>query len=161
MTETSASTSRIKAIGKLGQQIWLDNLSRELISTGTRAAWIRDDGIQGATSNPSIFYNAIRSDAAYQASLPALRQSLSDPEARFEALVLPDVQHACVKIPATEPGIAALEEVIFAGINVNVTPTAPTAKRACRSATASKRPRPRWPSWRAMILNSIQLVTTC
>ena len=95
MTDTTASTSRIKAIGELGQQIWLDNLSRELISSGALAAWIADDGIQGVTSNPSIFYNAIRSDAAYQAALPALRTAYTDPEARFEALVLPDVQRAC------------------------------------------------------------------
>ena len=170
MTETSASTSRIKAIGELGQQIWLDNLSRELLSSGTLASWIADDGVQGLTSNPAIFFNAIRSDVAYQAALPALRKALGDPEARFEALVLPDVQRACdlfaplylasdgkagfvsfevsprlahdaaatvadarrlwaaidrpnamIKIPATEAGIAAVEEVIFAGINVNVT----------------------------------------
>ena len=170
MTETSASTSRIKAIAALGQQVWLDNLSGELISSGTLAAWIADHGVQGVTSNPSIFLNAIKHDATYQAALPALRRAHADPEARFEALVLPDVQRACalfaplhadsdgkagfvsfevaprlahdtagtvadakrlwaaigrlnamIKIPATEAGIAALEEVIFAGINVNVT----------------------------------------
>lgn len=170
MTETSASTSRIKAIGELGQQIWLDNLSRELITSGALAAWIADDGIQGLTSNPSIFFNAIKNDPAYAAALPALRGAHADPEARFEALVLPDVQRACdlfaplyadsdgkagfvsfevaprlahdaagtvaearrlwaaigrpnamIKIPATEAGIAALEEVVYAGINVNVT----------------------------------------
>ena len=170
MTETSASTSRIKVIAGLGQQIWLDNLSRELLSSGTLAAWIEDDGVAGVTSNPSIFFNAIQHDSAYQAALPALKNAHADPEARFEALVLPDVQRACdlfavlytksdgragfvsfevaprlahdaagtaaeaarlwaainrpnamIKIPATEAGIAALEEVIFAGINVNVT----------------------------------------
>lgn len=88
MTATSASTSRIKAIGEPGQQIWLDNLSRELISSGSLASRIAEDGVQGLTSNPSIFFNAIRSDVAYQAVLPALRKALGDPEARFEALVL-------------------------------------------------------------------------
>lgn len=170
MNETSAYASRLKAVAELGQQIWLDNLSHELIASGALAAWIADDGIQGVTSNPSIFFNAISKDAAYQAALPALRKALGDPEARFEALVLPDVQRACdlfaplyddsdgqagfvsfevsprlaqdaaataadalrlwqaidrpnamIKIPATEAGIAALEDVIFAGINVNVT----------------------------------------
>ena len=170
MNETSAFTSRLKAVAELGQQIWLDNLSHELISSGALAAWIRDDGVQGVTSNPSIFFNAISKDAAYQAALPTLRSTYAAPEARFEALVLPDVQRACdlfaplyadsdgkagfvsfevsprlahdaagtvqearrlwgaigrpnamIKIPATEAGIAALEDVIFAGINVNVT----------------------------------------
>ena len=95
MTATSASTGRIKAIGEPGQQIWLDNLSRELISSGSLASWIAEDGVQGLPSNPSIFFNAIRSDVAYQAALPALRKALGDPDARFEALVLPDVQRAC------------------------------------------------------------------
>ena len=170
MTEISASTSRIKAIAGLGQQIWLDNLSGELISSGTLAAWIDDDGVAGVSSDPSIFYNAIKNGASYQAALPALKHAHPDPESRFEALALPDVQRACdlfaplyatsdgtagfvsfdvaprlahdaaataaeaarlwavidrpnamIKIAATEAGIAALEEVIFAGINVNVT----------------------------------------
>jgi transaldolase len=170
MNQVSASSSRLKAVAALGQQIWLDNLSRDLIGSGRLARWIADDGIQGLTSNPSIFYNAIRSDAAYQAALPALRASHASPEARFEALVLPDVQAACdlfaplyagsdghagfvsfevaprlahdsagtvaearrlwaaigrpnamIKIPATDAGIAAIEETIYAGINVNVT----------------------------------------
>ena len=170
MTETSAFTSRLKAVAKLGQQVWLDNLSHELISSGALAALIADDGVQGVTSNPSIFFNAIRTDSAYQAAMPGLRAAFADPEARFEALVLPDVQRACdlfaplyndsdgkagfvsfevsprlahdasgtaaearrlwaaidrpnamIKIPATDAGIAALEEVIFAGVNVNVT----------------------------------------
>ena len=168
--ETHASTSRLQAVADLGQQIWLDNLSRELVESGELAAWMADDAIQGVTSNPSIFYNAIRKDPSYQAALPALRAAHTSPEQRFEALVLPDVQLACdlfaplyqrtdgkagfvsfevtpqlahdaagtvaearrlwaaigrpnamIKIPATEAGIAALEEVIFAGINVNVT----------------------------------------
>ncbi len=170
MTETSATASRLQSVAALGQQIWLDNLSRELLDSGELAAWIADDGIQGLTSNPAIFFNAIRNDSAYQAALPALRASHSDLEARFEALALPDVQRACdlfapqyaessaragfvsfevsprlahdaagtvaaatrlwaaiarpnamIKIPATPAGFAAVEEVIFAGINVNVT----------------------------------------
>ncbi len=170
MNETSATASRLQSVAALGQQIWLDNLSRELVASGELARWIADDGVQGVTSNPSIFYNAIRKDAACQAALPALRASHASLEARFEALAVPDVQRACdlfaplyqgsdggagfvsfevsprlahdaagtvadarrlwaaiarpnamIKIPATEAGIAALEEVIFAGINVNVT----------------------------------------
>ncbi len=169
MTELQAE-SRLKAVAGLGQQIWLDNLSRELVQSGQLEDWIRDDGVQGVTSNPSIFASAIAKDAAYLAALPAVRAAHTGLEQRFEALVLPDVRRACdlfaalyqdsqcqagyvsfevspalaqdaagtveaakrlwasidrpnamIKIPATEAGIAALEEVIFAGINVNVT----------------------------------------
>ena len=162
--------SRLRAVGDLGQQIWLDNLSRDLLASGRLADLIAADGIQGLTSNPAIFHHAIRHDAAYQAALPQLRTSLATPEARFEALVIPDVQRACdlfaplyrdsdgragfvsfevsprlahdsagtveaarrlwavigrpnamIKIPATPAGIAALEEVVYAGINTNMT----------------------------------------
>ncbi len=87
--------SRIAAIAPLGQQIWLDNLTRELIEQGELARWIAEDAIAGVTSNPAIFYNAIRSDAAYQAAARALKGSALPPELRFEALALPDVRKAC------------------------------------------------------------------
>lgn len=87
--------SRIAAIAPLGQQIWLDNLSRHLIDSGELAGWIADDAIAGVTSNPAIFYNAIRTDAAYQAAVAELKNSAREAEQRFESLVLPDVQRAC------------------------------------------------------------------
>lgn len=87
--------SRIAAIAPLGQQIWLDNLSRQLLDSGDLARWIADDAIAGVTSNPAIFYNAIRTDPAYQAAVGALKTSATDAETRFEQLVLPDVQAAC------------------------------------------------------------------
>ena len=87
--------SRIAAIAPLGQQIWLDNLSRELLASGELARWIAEDAIAGVTSNPAIFYNAIRTDARYQAAIGDLRNVAVDPEKRFEMLVLPDIQAAC------------------------------------------------------------------
>lgn len=87
--------SRISAIAALGQQIWLDNLSRQLIDSGELAHWIADDAIAGVTSNPAIFFNAIRNDPAYQTATAALKDSPLDAERRFEALALPDVQRAC------------------------------------------------------------------
>jgi len=87
--------SRIAAISRLGQQIWLDNLSRQLLESGELARWIADDAIAGVTSNPAIFYNAIRTDAAYQAATAALKNTAVDAEKRFETLVLPDVRKAC------------------------------------------------------------------
>ncbi len=96
MTDSSIlQHSRLRAVGALGQQIWLDNLSRNLLASGQLAEMIAADGIQGLTSNPAIFHHAIRHDPAYQAALPALRAAVADPEARFETLVLPDVRRAC------------------------------------------------------------------
>ena len=87
--------SRIAAISRLGQQVWLDNLSRQLLESGELARWIADDAIAGVTSNPAIFYNAIRTDAAYAEAVSKLKNSQLDAELRFEALALPDVQGAC------------------------------------------------------------------
>lgn len=87
--------SRIAAISRFGQQIWLDNLSRQLLDSGELARWIADDAIAGVTSNPAIFYNAIRTDVAYLAATAELKSSPLDAEQRFETLVLPDVQRAC------------------------------------------------------------------
>ena len=84
--------SRLSAITQYGQQIWLDNLSRHLIQSGRLAQWLSEDNIAGVTSNPAIFYNAISKDAAYQDDLAKLKLSETDPERRFEKLVLPDVQ---------------------------------------------------------------------
>lgn len=87
--------SRLKAVAALGQQIWLDNLTRDLVQSGRLARWIKEDAIAGVTSNPAIFYNAIKNDAGYQADLAELKARVEDREARFEALALPDVQAAC------------------------------------------------------------------
>lgn len=87
--------SRIKAIAQLGQQIWLDNLSRQLLDSGQLARWIADDAIAGVTSNPAIFFNAIKTDTAYQTAVAGLKDSELDAERRFETLVLPDIQRAC------------------------------------------------------------------
>lgn len=87
--------SRIAAISEFGQQIWLDNLSRQLLESGELADWIAKDAVAGVTSNPAIFYNAIRSDAAYQAAIAAMKDAAVDAEKRFEMLVLPDIQRAC------------------------------------------------------------------
>lgn len=87
--------SRIAAIAPLGQQIWLDNLTRQLLESGELAHWITVDRIAGVTSNPAIFYNAIRTDSAYLAAIGPLKDSALDAEQRFEHLVLPDIQRAC------------------------------------------------------------------
>lgn len=87
--------SRIAAIAPFGQQIWLDNLTRELLASGELARWIAEDAIAGVTSNPAIFYNAIRTDARYQAAVAEMKSSAVDAEKRFEMLALPDVQAAC------------------------------------------------------------------
>lgn len=163
-------TNKIQAIKQFGQKIWIDNISRELINSGKLEKLIEEDGIAGVTSNPTIFYKAISNDKYYQDDLAKVKQSNLSPEARYEYLVIPDIQAACdimlpvysnskfedgyvsfevsphlcndkqgtidnarrlwqeinrpnlmIKVPATAAGIEALEQLIFDGINVNIT----------------------------------------
>ena len=83
------------AVAALGQSLWLDNLSRSLLNDGALARYIAEDGVSGLTSNPAIFQNALASSPYYADDLARLRLTEPDPERRFEALAIPDIQAAC------------------------------------------------------------------
>src|ERR1700753_50971 len=82
---------RMKATASLrdlGQSLWLDNITRDLLNDGTLARYIEDFSITGLTSNPTIFNHAIKGSQAYEeAILKGLRAGLHD-EALFFALAL-------------------------------------------------------------------------
>jgi transaldolase len=82
-------------VRQLGQQIWLDNLSRTLLNDGHLARFVADDGVAGVTTNPAIFHKAIAGGRYYEDDLAALKRQPLSAEARYEALVIPDVQRAC------------------------------------------------------------------
>ena len=87
--------SRLAQIKNFGQKIWLDNLSRELLNSGKLTTLIKEDGIAGVTSNPTIFHKAISSDRLYQEDLAKLKSSNLSLEERYESLVIPDIKQAC------------------------------------------------------------------
>jgi len=57
----------------LGQSLWLDNITRDLLTTGTLKKYIADLSVTGLTSNPTIFDHAIKGSPAYDAGIKALR----------------------------------------------------------------------------------------
>lgn len=83
------------AVKALGQHVWLDNLSRTLLQEGALQRLVTEDGIDGVTSNPSVFHKAIVGSPYYREDLERLRGSNLDAEARYESLVIPDIQAAC------------------------------------------------------------------
>ena len=87
--------SKVAEIKKYGQKIWLDNLSRELISSGRLINLITQDEIAGVTSNPSIFHKAISNDPLYQDDVKVLKQSNLSLEERYETIVIKDIQNTC------------------------------------------------------------------
>ena len=78
----------------LGQSIWLDNITRELLSTGTLQRYIDEFSVTGLTSNPTIFNHAINSSSAYDdAILAGLERGKSSEEIFFD-LALEDITRA-------------------------------------------------------------------
>lgn len=86
----------IHRLNALGQSIWLDNIERQLLTSGELQHLIFDIGVTGVTSNPSIFEKAISGSADYDAALThqlALNVD-SRPEELFFALATEDIQAA-------------------------------------------------------------------
>jgi transaldolase len=83
-----------KRLNSAGQSIWLDNITRDLLSTGTLEQYIRDLSVTGLTSNPTIFDKALRHGTSYDSSLRArARPGLSHEDLFFE-LALDDITRA-------------------------------------------------------------------
>jgi transaldolase len=154
-----------------GQSLWLDNIRRGLLTSGTLAGYIADLGITGVTSNPTILQKAISDGSNYDEAIRRhLAAGATDPEALVYTLALDDLVQAAdlvrhvydasggadgfvsvevsptlahdtagtvaagkalsaeagrpnvlVKVPGTPEGVPAIEELIAAGVPVNVT----------------------------------------
>ncbi len=160
----------LQQLASVGQSFWLDNLSRSLITTGELERLIRDDGLHGMTSNPTIFEKALSAGDAYDAQIRRLTREGANKEEIFEDLAFHDIRRAAdllrpvylatdkqdgyvsielppylasetersvreakrifasigrpnvmIKVPGTNEGIPAVEELIFSGVNVNIT----------------------------------------
>jgi transaldolase len=154
----------------LGQRLWLDNITRELLDSGTLQRYISEFSVTGLTSNPTIFHNALKSSDLYDSSIRKNFLAGKSGEGLFFELAIEDLTRAAdlfrpahdatdgvdgwvslevspllahdtagtikaalqlhaqfnrpnllIKIPGTQAGLAAIEEVIFAGVPVNVT----------------------------------------
>ena len=78
----------------LGQSIWLDNITRDLLNSGTLKRYIDDLSVTGLTSNPTIFDHAIKNSTAYDAAIrQKLKEGKSGEELFFE-LALEDLTQA-------------------------------------------------------------------
>jgi transaldolase / glucose-6-phosphate isomerase len=84
----------LKELAKYGQSVWLDYIRRNLLSTGELARLIKEDGLRGVTSNPSIFEKAISGSTDYTQALEELRKSGLDAPAIYERLAVKDIQDA-------------------------------------------------------------------
>ncbi len=98
-------SNKLKELEKLGQSVWLDNISRDKIKKGELKNLISEIGMKGVTSNPSIFQKAIGSGNAYDEQIKSLllKDSNLSPEELFEQLEVKDIQDGCdVLLPVYE-----------------------------------------------------------
>src|SRR6266511_1170038 len=163
--------SNLHKLSALGQSVWIDYLSRDLLETGELERKLKEDTVVGVTSNPTIFQKALSQGDRYDSQLKEILESgEEDPKEIFLQVTSQDISAACdllrkvwdqgkgldgyvswevdptlayerdatvaearrlhewierpnlhVKIPATKPGLGAIEEMIAAGRNINVT----------------------------------------
>jgi transaldolase len=168
--ERDRSLNAATRLHDAGQSLWLDNITRALVSSGTLARYVADLAVTGLTSNPTIFDKALSGSADYDDQIRDLLPSGVHGERLFFELALVDLTKAAslfrpiwdatggvdgwvslevspklahdtastvaeakalhenaatpnlfIKVPGTPEGIPAIEELIFAGVPVNVT----------------------------------------
>ncbi|MEP6593643.1 MAG: transaldolase family protein, partial [Acidobacteriota bacterium] len=77
-----------------GQSLWLDNITRGLLTSGTLRRYIGEFAITGLTSNPTIFDHAIKDAAAYDDAIHQKTSAGTSGEALFFELALEDLTQA-------------------------------------------------------------------
>jgi len=83
-----------KKLHDLGQSIWLDNITRDLLTSGTLARYIAEWSVTGLTSNPTIFHKAVGGSAAYDDAIAALVKAGKAGEELFFELAIEDLRAA-------------------------------------------------------------------
>jgi transaldolase len=83
-----------QALHDRGQSLWLDNITRDLLETGTLARYINELSVTGLTSNPTIFDHAIKNSSSYDAAIRKKVSQGKSGEDLFFELALEDVTRA-------------------------------------------------------------------
>jgi transaldolase len=82
------------ALNRAGQSLWLDNLTRDLLTSGTLQRYIDELAVTGLTSNPSIFDSAMKKGTAYDASIREGKSANRKAEEIFFAIAIEDLTRA-------------------------------------------------------------------
>ncbi len=83
-----------RKLNDLGQRLWLDNITRELMTSGTLARYISELSVTGLTSNPTIFEQAISKSSVYDQAIQKLAGQGLTEEGVFFAVALQDLTRA-------------------------------------------------------------------
>ncbi|MGH7741283.1 MAG: transaldolase [Candidatus Eiseniibacteriota bacterium] len=133
--------SRAEQLQKLGQSVWFDFIRRGHLRSGEFERLVRDSGVVGVTSNPTIFQQAIAGSGDYDEAITrGAAAGLSGPEL-FEALAVEDIQLACDLLAP----VAARTHALDGRVSIEVSPrlahdTARTVEEALRLHREVARP---------------------
>jgi transaldolase len=83
-----------RLLHNLGQSLWLDNITRDLLNSGTLKRYIDEFSVTGLTSNPTIFDHAIKNSTAYDTAIRDRLAQGKSGEALFFELALEDITRA-------------------------------------------------------------------
>ena len=86
--------NKAQELHDLGQSLWLDNITREILDNGTLRRYINEFSVTGLTSNPTIFDEAIGNTAAYDQGIRDKAKAGKSGEALFMELALEDLRRA-------------------------------------------------------------------
>src|SRR3977135_1120112 len=88
--------SNLHKLSALGQSVWIDDLSRQMLRSGKLAKMMEEDAVVGVTSNPTIFQKAISEGDAYDDQLrEILGSGEEDPKETFLQRPSHDISDAC------------------------------------------------------------------
>ena len=83
-----------KTLHGFGQSLWLDNITRDLLNSGTLQRYIDEFSVTGLTSNPTIFDHAIKNSTDYDSDIARRLSHATSAEDLFFELALADLTRA-------------------------------------------------------------------
>lgn len=142
--QTSTSTQvppPVAALRDAGVAIWLDDLSRELLTEGGLDRLVRERGVVGVTTNPTIFASALAKGSAYDAQLAELAAAGTEVADAVFTITTDDVRDACDALAGVHAATGGLD----GRVSIEVDPglardTAATVAMAERLWTTVDRP---------------------
>ena len=131
----------LQKLHALGQSLWLDNITREMLGDGTLARYIAEYSITGLTSNPTIFEHAIGTGDFYDEQIAELSREDKSGEDLFFELAISDLRRAADLFrPSHDASQGADGWVSLEVSPVIVNDAARTTEAAARLSAAAARP---------------------
>jgi transaldolase len=139
---------RTAALHALGQSLWLDNITRALLDSGTLQRYIDELSVTGLTSNPTIYDHALKGSTDYDDDIRRRLKQGESGEALFFGLALQDLTRAADLFRPVHRRTRGVERRLDAGLSPDVGSVASLLTRRRPTRFASRRWPPRSPSTR-------------